>query len=277
MLSGLVALHWFWGIEFSYFPALNSWIVFNLPPDNPYFVPDIYVAKLKILFAVSVVVATACSIIRLLPANWMLRQAPVRERTWPALAVCILIVISWYVISVSPYRIPLIADGAPPEIALLHVEKRGSQFHETAVTTYRDRKLFVERNNRRLFQYRFAIRRASGMLPDEIASKVQSLAQSKQLLDMHTPPAIVLRSKNAEGWYVRIGRARVLAFTTEYGTMPPLEVVDLFHDVEAVLTDEEHAETISDVCMGFCYDPLAGLGIINMNDRCREHNGTRCR
>jgi hypothetical protein len=58
---------------------------FNLTPDNPYFVPDIYAGKLKILFAVSVVVATARSIIRLLPANWMLRQTPFRERTWPGI------------------------------------------------------------------------------------------------------------------------------------------------------------------------------------------------
>jgi hypothetical protein len=35
MVSGLVSLYWFSRIEFSYFPALNSWITFNLPSDQP--------------------------------------------------------------------------------------------------------------------------------------------------------------------------------------------------------------------------------------------------
>ena len=32
-----------------------------------------------------------------------------------------------------------------------------------------------------------------------------------------------------------------------------------------------------DVCFGFCYDPLAGLGIVYLNDRCADRNGTRCK
>ena len=40
-----------------------------------------------------------------------------------------------------------------------------------------------------------------------------------------TGPPIPLRSKNAEGWYVRAQphtkRQRILAFTTENGTVPP--------------------------------------------------------
>jgi hypothetical protein len=277
MLSGLVALHWFWQIEFGYFPALNSWIAFNLSPDNPYVAPDIYLAKLKILFAVLIVAAILCSIIRFLPVSWMLRQAPIRERTWPAVLVCMLVVVSWYVASASPYRIPLIVDSVSPEMVLLHVEKRGNQFHETAVTAYRDGKVYVERNDRRLLQYRFATRWASGILPIETASRVQAFSQSTQLLAIRTPPAIALRERNAEGWYVRMGRARILAFTTEYGTKPPPEVVDLFHDLEAVSLDESAVDTVGDVCMGFCYDPLAGLGIKYMNDRCTDRNGTRCK
>jgi hypothetical protein len=277
MLSGLVALHWFWRIEFAYFPAVNCWIAFNLPSSTPYFVADVYLAKLKILFAVLVVTAISCSIIRFLPANWILRKIPLRDRTWPAAAICILVIAAWYVVSASPYRIPLIVDGVAPEMSLLHVEKRGRQFHETAVTAYHDRRLYVNRNDRKYFQYRFATRRSSGILPGEIASHLQALAQSRQLVDMHTPPAIALRDKNAEGWYVRIGDAKVLAFTTEYGTKPPRDLVDLFRDLQALSLDQKETETTSDVCMGFCYDPLAGLGIVNMNQRCTERNGTRCR
>ena len=276
MVSGMVALHWFVGIEFRYFPALNSWIAFNLPGDNPYLASDIHAAILKILFAAAVLAATLCSITRLLPAKWVLRNVPLRERTWPPIAACFLLVGLWYLVSASPYRIPLIADGVQPELAMLHVEKHGAQFHETAVTAYRDGKLYVRRNDRRFFQYEFASLRGSGTVPDAISPRVHLLVQSSQLLDMRTPPAIALREKNAEGWYIRINRT-VLAFTTEYGTKPPREIVDLFHDLEAASPDEKHVDTIRDVCMGFCYDPLAGLGIVNMNDRCTDQNGTRCR
>jgi hypothetical protein len=274
--SGLVALHWFWQIEFWDFPALNSWIAFNLADGNPFSSADIFQVKLRILFAVMVVTSTACSVARLLPASWVLRKLPLRERTWPALAICFLIIASWYVVSVSPYRIPIIADGIEPGLTVLHVEKRGMQFHETAITAFRDEKLYVQRNDRRLFQYRFAVRGSLGTLPETIAARVRVLVQSAQLRDLRTAPAVALRSRNAEGWYIRTGH-NVLAFTTEYGTEPPREVVDLFHDLESLAPIEKELRTEGDVCMGFCYDPLAGLGLANINDRCVERNGTRCK
>jgi len=276
MVSGLVSLYWFSRIEFYYFPALNSWITFNLPSDNPQFFSEVFLAKLKILFVVTVVTSTACCVTRLLPASWMLRKVPVRERTWPALAVCFLVVASWYGVSASPYRIPLIADGAPAELTVLHVEKRGMQFDETAISAARDGRLYVERNNRRMFQYRFTSRDGSGVLPETITARVRKLAQSTQLRDMRTAPAVALRSINAEGWYVRTGY-KVLAFTNEYGTQPPKEVVDIFHELESVAPAEKESRSVNDICMGFCYDPLAGLGLENMNDRCAERNGTRCK
>ncbi len=276
LASSIVALHWLWQIEFRYFPALNSWIAFNLPDGNPIFFTDIFLAKLRILFAVTVVASTTCSLIRLLPARWVMRKHPLRERTWPAFAVCFLIIVSWYVVSASPYRIPLIVDRVQPELTILHVEKRGIQFHETTITPYRDRKFYVKRNDRRLFQYRFAIRNETDVMPETMAAHVYMMANSAQLRDLRTAPAIALRNKNAEGWYVLIGD-KVLAFTTEYGTKPPKEVVDLFHDLESVAKAEKERRTVNDICMGFCYDPLAGLGLDTMRDRCEDRNGIRCK
>jgi hypothetical protein len=275
MVSGLVGLYWFSRIEFVYFPALNSWIAFNLPDGNPQFFSEVFLAKLKILFVVTVVTSTAYCMTRLLPASWVLRKAPVRERTWPALAVCFLAVASWYVVSASPYRIPLIVDGPGPELAVLHVEKEGVQFHETAISAVRDGRVYVERNNRKLFRYRFTSRSGSGVLPERVTARVRELAQSTQLRDMRTAPAVALRNKNAEGWYVLTGH-RVLAFTTEYETQPPKEVVDLFHELESFAPATNELRTVNDICLGFCYDPLAGLGLENLNDRCAERNGTRC-
>lgn len=276
LTSALVALRWFWRIEFRYFPALNSWIAFNLPRSQPQVASEVFLAKLKIIFAVAVLTAAACSAIRLLPSDWVARKLPFRERTWPAIAVCFVVVVCWNAISVSPYRIPLIVDGVAPELTVLHVEKTGIQFHETAVRAQKDGRLYLERNDRRLFEYQFAAFGGSEVLPKALNSRVQALAHSIQFADMRTPPAVALRKKNAEGWYIRTGRG-VLAFTSEYGTEPPKEIVDLFQDLHGAVTEQKEIGTVTDVCVGFCYDPLAGLGLSNMNDRCTEKNGTRCR
>jgi hypothetical protein len=71
------------------------------------------------------------------------------------------------------------------------------------------------------------------MLPETITARIRMLTQSNELRDLRTAPAIALRSKNAEGWYIRTERG-VSAFTTEYGTEPPSDVVELFHEMESV-------------------------------------------
>jgi hypothetical protein len=167
-------------------------------------------------------------------------------------------------------------DGVPAELIVLHVEKKGIQFHETAISASRDGRIYVQRNDRRLFQYRFVVRDGVGMLSEAITARVRTLAQSAQLKELRTAPAAALRNKNAEGWYVRTGY-KVLAFTSEYGTEPPREVVDLFHELGSLAPAENEVRTVNDICMGFCYDPLAGLGLGNMNDRCSERNGTVCK
>jgi hypothetical protein len=71
---------------------------------------------------------------------------------------------------------------------------------------------------------------------------------------------------------------KVLAFTSEYGTEAPKEVVELFRELEsAAPAEKETTRTVNDICMGFCYDPLAGLGLENMNDRCGGRYGTYCK
>jgi hypothetical protein len=278
LASGIVALHWFSRFEFGYeFPALNSWLAFNLPDGNPLLFQDVLWAKLKIFFFASVVVSTVCSATRLLPAGWKLRKVPLEERTWPAFVVCFVVVVAWYGVSVTPYRIPLIVDRAWPELTILHVEKAGVQYHETAIRVYRDGKCFVQRNDRKLFQYRFSTRGGTYALPITLTAKAIDLARSDLLKDMHTLPAVALRSRNAEGWYVRIIHPPALAFTTEYGTQPPIEVVNLFHELESATPAGEKLGNMNDVCMGFCYDPLAGLGVEYINERCTDRNGTYCK
>ena len=134
LMSGVGALYWFYSIEFGYpFPALNTWVTFNLPDGTPDSSGDILFAKLKIIFAISALAATAISATRLLPRHWIIRHRRVRDRLWPALVVSALATLGWYAFSVSPYRIPLIVDGisADSTSVLLHLGISGPVAHPT--------------------------------------------------------------------------------------------------------------------------------------------------
>jgi hypothetical protein len=93
LVAGILALCWFSQIEMMDFPALNSWIILNLPDGDP----SIVTGKLRILFVVAVVIATAFSVTRLLPKRWTLLKRPLHERTWPSILVCLLVLVSWYI------------------------------------------------------------------------------------------------------------------------------------------------------------------------------------
>jgi hypothetical protein len=274
--SGVLAFYWFRQLEFGYlFPAMNSWIVFNLPDDH-HFTQDILVAKLKIVFFITVLAATGISTIRLLPPVWLFRKRPIRNRTWPAIAVCFAAMLGWYGVSVSPYRIPLLVDHMWPQVVILHVGKSGTQFHETSVSLFKDGRVFLSRNDRRLFHYRFELRGGSAVLDNGSTSTTAALRMARELAHLNTGYPVPLRSREAEGWYVLLNGHSAFAFTRETRTQPPTEVVALFRELESTVHAEKTLEIAKDVCLGFCYDPLAGLGVEYMNDRCRDRNGTHC-
>jgi hypothetical protein len=278
LISGLGALYWFYGVEFAYlFPALNTWVTFNLPDAATGFSQDILIAKLKIAFAITALAATAISATRLLPAHWIVRTRPVRDRLWPTLATCVLAALFWYALSVSPYRIPWIVDAASPKLTLLHVEKNGSQFHETGVSVLWDGRVYLSHNDRKLFRYRFPTYGGSAVLPEDNTTREAAFALAGQLAGSVTAPAVRLRSKKAEGWYVRIQHTHVLAFTTEYGTQPPPQVIAVFQSLTSTVPETNYQWDEKDICFGLCYDPSAGLGIRYMNDRCGGQNGTHCK
>jgi hypothetical protein len=276
--SGLVALYWFYRFEFGYlFPALNTWVAFNLQDGWPGSSQQILIAKLKIAFAISALAATAMSAMRLLPAHWIIRNRPVRDRLWPTIAVCLFAVFLWYALSVSPYRIPLIVDAVSARLTLLHVEKSGRQFHETGIGIFDDGRVYFFQNDRRLFQYRFPVRTGSAVLTQDNATRQAAFELAGEIANTDTAPAVLLRSKDAEGWYVRTQHGHVLAFTTENGTSPPPKLVTIFHALQSAIPTTKHSGHEKDICFGFCYDPLAGLGIVYMNERCTDRNGTHCK
>lgn len=278
LIFGMVALHWFYGVEFGYpFPALNTWVVFNVPDTMHDSYRDISIAKLKIVFAITALAATTMAATRLLPANWMMRNRPVRDRLWPALASCLLAAFFWYAISVSPYRIPWIVDAVPAKLTLLHVGKNGSQFHETGISVFEDGQIYLSHDDRRLFQYRFPVHTGSAVLSQDNTMREAAFALAKELANANTAPAVPLHSRDAEGWYVRTGQRHVLAFTTENRTTPPPKLLSLFRSLESIVPATKQSGEKKDICFGFCYDPLAGLGIVYMNDRCTDWNGTHCK
>jgi hypothetical protein len=277
LVAGLMALPWFAWSELDVFSWMNSWITLNgaSPEDKVY----IELAKLKILAVAVIVVAIVCSVLRLLPASWMLRRVPLRGRTWPAFATSFLVLAIWFSFSVTPYRIPLIVDAVSPEFRILHVEKLGMQYHETEISVYRDGKFWVTRNDRRLFQYQFDSRSSQGLVSQAAHDHTLAFAQSPELLKLHTGPAKALRSWHAEGWYVVTKNGRVLTFTSQYGTSPPKEDTDVFYEIEKLPVSQESHWAMRDVCLGFCYDPLAGLGFRYTNSHCSTQTDgtTYCR
>jgi hypothetical protein len=277
VISGMGALYWFYGVEFGYFfPALNSWVVFNVPDTTHESSRDILIAKLKIAFALTALAATTLAATRLLPAHWTMRNRPVRDRLWPALASCLLAVFFWSAVSVSPYRIPWIVDAVPAKLTLLHVEKHGSQFHETGISIFEDGKVYLSHNDRRLFQYKFPVHMGSAILSEDNTMREAAFALAKELASAKTVPAVSLHSSDAEGWYVRTEHRHVLSFTSENHTPPPPKLLSLFRSLESAVPATKQSGDEKDICFGFCYDPLAGLGIVYMNDRCTDRNGTHC-
>jgi hypothetical protein len=271
-------LYWFYGVEFRYlFPALNTWVAFNLPDAAPDYSRDILIAKLKIALAITALAATTISATRLLPSHWIMRKRPVRDQLWPALAICILAAFFWYVLSASPYRIPWIVDAVSSKLTLLHVEKNGGQFHETGISVFEDGRVYLSHNDRRLFRYRFPVQVGSAILSQDATTREAAFALAQELVNTETGPVAPLRSQNAEGWYLRTQHRHVLAFTTENGSAPPAKLISMFHTLESVISATKPSGDGKDICFGFCYDPLAGLGVVYMNERCTDGNGTRCK
>ena len=278
LISGLGALYWFYGVEFGYpFPALNTWVAFNLPDGTPESFQEILIAKLKLAFAITALAATGISATRLLPEDWIIRRRPIRDRLWPALTVSVVAILSWYVLSVSQYRIPAIVDGVSAKLTVLHVEKNGRQFHETGISVFEDGRVYLSHNDRRLFQYRFPVHIGLAVITPDDSIREAAFALAGELASVETPPPMPLHSKNAEGWYVRTTHRHVSAFTTENGAPAPPELRNLFRALESSVKSTKKSGDEKDICFGFCYDPLAGLGIVYINDRCTYRNGTHCK
>lgn len=274
LLGGFLALPFFVRVELSLAPW-NSWIFLNRDRSTNFDGGLPASAKLRILSPVLIVTAVATSLLRLLPARWSIRNRDLRRRTWPGLALAFLVLVVWFVRSVTPYSVAAFDHPGHFEFRILHVQKHGLRLHETTIDEYRDGRVWIFRHDRRLFQYRFEDRVALLALGEQSPGTLGSarmLVQSPALWKLRTRAAKALWSWNAEGWYVVLKESRLLAFTSEYGTAPPQEVTALFHEIENLPASEGAPFDVRDVCMGFCYDPVAALGFSVLRQRTRLIN-----
>jgi hypothetical protein len=261
-IAGAVASPWLVLVVSSVRPSV--WAYLNGPDELAAIDrPNAVLAILSVAFTAA---AATCSLLRLLPSWRLLRNSHVRRRTWPAVAVAVLVTAAWFCHSAKPWMLPTIVDAVTPELRILRVEKRGLQFHETSVTTMRNGVFWVRHNDRRLLQYQFENRITDGTMPDIIRERANVFAHSTTLRNLRTAPPIALRSWNAEGWYATLNDSPLLAFTSEYGTNPPPEIRNMFEQIEK-LPGTQRSIVVQDVCLGFCYDPIAGLGFWYSNQR----------
>jgi hypothetical protein len=183
-----------------------------------------------------------------------------------------------------PYRIPGALDYSSwPILQILHVQKHGLQFHERCVKVWGRRgvpeSVSFSLNDRRLFEYRFQQKFARAELSKSLGEHVAALIQSPKPVKSNRDAITPLRRWNDEGWYVMGEDMGLRVYTKENQLTPPQEVVDLFDELKKLPRTNESSEDIKDVCLGFCYDPLSGLGALYANHRCRwEETGVvECR
>jgi hypothetical protein len=122
-IAVLFALPWFVLTESSVLPS--AWTYLNGPDE--YVGIGRPLAILKILSVGLIAASATCSLLRLLFSGLLLRSSPLSRRTWPALAVAVLVLLVWLAHSARPWMLPTIVDAALPNLRILHVEKRGLQ------------------------------------------------------------------------------------------------------------------------------------------------------
>ncbi len=265
-----LSLWWIYLSE-KYMAIGNSWIAMNT---SDRFSNQSYVhySQLKIFCTVLLLATLLRSITRLTPSQWRFRSRPVNQRTWPAIIITVLFIVTWFARSVVPYRQPIILDAWEPDLTILHVKKDGLTYHETLISVYRNGRYYVAKNDRQLFHYSFRESTQEGVLKDDLRAELTTIELLPEFKRTLNRPAKALRAIHAEGWYIdQHSRGTAIAvFTTENSTSPPKRLVDFVQDIENVPSHGQvwHS-TIRDVCLQFCYDPIAGLGYRAENQRCR--------
>lgn len=249
----------------------NSWISMNASWNDPDPFRYMRYSQLRILCVALLLSTLIWSATRLLPSRWQLRNRPINRRTWPAIAIAFAFIACWFATFAFPYRQPVIVDGVQPELSILQVKKDGISFHETRISVYHNSRYFVVRNDRKLFRYSFVETVDEGFLTEDLRTKLKATQALPELKRTKGEAPRALRAWHGEGWYTEMDSFRITAFTTENATSPSAALKSFFHDLERAPSIGPSSQyEVRDVCLGFCYDPKAGLGDRAENQRCRQ-------
>ena len=271
-LSGIMAFPWIYLNVMKDTGLGNLWIVFNVPDRDAHRLYYPF-ASLSIIAVAFVCIATTLAIFRLLPSRILFRRSPLCDRTWPAFVVCILVIGMWFSQSVMPYRIPGAVDYSDyADLQILHVEKKGLQFHEKVVSVSVRRwgnSFGISKADRRWFKYGFTKWSEWGQLPPPLTERVNGLIQQSNARNSDWRKAKPLRAWNADVWYLYTNGSGLQIYSGENGSVPPPELVSLFQDIEnSPRKPDVLRSELNDVCLGFCYDPLSAMGYLFANHRC---------
>jgi hypothetical protein len=282
-LAGLMSAPWIYSNGMRDSGLGNVWLVLNVPDNDPGAYQRPY-AQVAIAVVGFIALAVVTSGLRLLPGKWQFRGTPLRERTWPAVVASIVVLAVWFSQSVLPYRIPGAVDYSDyPVLQILHVEKRGLQFHERCFSVfwrrpYRPISVSFAGSDRRLFQYRFQHNGSLLQLPKPLVERIQTMVESSAHEKPQRDVVRPIRKRNADRWYLSGQGFGLRVYGTSNGSNPPQEVVDLFRELDAIPRSSETHSELKDVCLGFCYDPLSAMGWLYSNHRCfNDGHGPVCR
>jgi hypothetical protein len=277
-VGAALPLFWIYRTESRTF-YVNSWIALN-GSDEMGYTKDLQRYPLLRIVCVALLIFTLIwALIRLLPSGWQVRNVPVNQRTWPGTVIAAFVIVWWFATFAFPYQQPVIVDAMTPELSILHVEKDGFTFHETSISIYYGGRFWVTSNDRRLFRYAFEQVTQEGALTEAQRVQLKTVQALPDLQHVKDRAPKALHAIHGEGWYTEMGSFKITAFTTENSTPPPAELVAFFRGiVELPSNSPQYRYEVRDVCLGFCYDPKAGLGYRAMNQRCavRANNKEYC-
>ena len=248
LIGAGLAWPYFYRTEIGQFHFANSWVALNLPP------PDQTFGVLRILAVSLLIIATIYSLTRITPDSWHTGKSRLNEKIWPSLAVWFVAVCGWYITAVTPYRIPIYdLYGSPPLLYVVHVNKRGLYFHETAAIIERDGRFYLLHDDRRLFEYSFPETSASGVLPEKDEIALRADIRSANFGIASGPRNVSPWTWSADRWFVYSEREHKWSLTDVDGSRVPKEIYESFEGLPWVPKEEAGATTLRDVCLGFCF------------------------
>ena len=277
-LTVLTAAPWVYWTAIKDTPLGNVWTSFNFPDPDRMMGRGYSLLATLIVFSVALIaLAVATAAIRLTPAGWKILGKPLRDRTWLSFLLAFAFVAVWFSQSVMPYRIAGAVDYSSwPLLRILHVQKQGLQFHETSVGIWGYRmpdEVSFSANDRRLFQFRFREKGSRTGLPATLQQRANAVLDSLRATRGNSKTVRPVSAWNADEWYLIGENIDLHSYTA--GATPPPEIVAFFHDLENLPRLPESTSDRKDICLGFCYDPLSGLGYLYANHRCRYDDTQR--